>query len=185
MRYLTGLPEHEGSKWSPGFNRAGCRTPMQWDNSLPNAGFSSAATGQLCLPQDPDPERPDVAAQREASDSTLNRVRRLIQLRRSTPELRTEAETKVLAAGYPLVYRRGDRHMVVINPAGTPHAVDIPALHGCALRPLEASGIRAAGGRVEADAFGYGVFVLEPDSLEPDSLEPATGTHPAEDTPHE
>lgn len=179
MRYLTGLPDHEGSIWSPGFNRAGCRTPMQWDNSLPNAGFSSAQSDHLYLPQEADPGRPAVASQREDADSTLNRVHRLIQLRRTTPELRTEAETTVLAAGYPLVYQRGERHVVVVNPAGTPQAVDITALDGWALRPLEASGVRAAGGRVEAEAFGYGVFVREPDGREP-----ATGPHAAE-SPHE
>jgi len=49
LRYLTGLPDHEGSRWSPGFNRAGCRTPMQWDASLPNAGFSTAPAERLYL----------------------------------------------------------------------------------------------------------------------------------------
>ena len=35
MRYLPGLPDLEGSICYPGYNRAGCRTPMQWDNALP------------------------------------------------------------------------------------------------------------------------------------------------------
>lgn len=175
MRYLTGLPDHEGSIWSPGFNRAGCRTPMQWDNSMPNAGFSTAPGDHLYLPQDTDPGRPSVASQREDKDSTLNRVRRLIQLRRVTPELRTEAETNVLAAGYPFVYRRGERHVVVVNPAGTRKTVDIPAFRERALRPLEASGVRAARGRVEAEPFGYGVFVLEPAGGEPAGHPAAAG----------
>jgi glycosidase len=85
MRYLTGLPDHEGSRWSPGFNRAGCRTPMQWDPSSPNAGFSAAPAERLYLPQDPAPDRPAVTTQQRDPASTLNRVRRLIQLRRSTP----------------------------------------------------------------------------------------------------
>lgn len=178
MRYLTGLPDHEGSIWSPGFNRAGCRTPMQWDNSLPNAGFSSARSDHLYLPQDTDPGRPAVASQREDVDSPLNRVHRLIQLRRATPELRTEAETTVLAAGYPFVFLRGESHVVVVNPAGTPQMVDIPALQGSALRPLETSGVRAENGQVLAEAFGYGVFVLEPAGSEP-----APSTH--EETSHE
>ncbi len=85
MRYLTGMPEHEGSKWSPGFNRAGCRTPMQWDNALPNAGFSTAPAESLYLCQDPDADRPTVASQHDNPTSILNRVRRLIRLRRDTP----------------------------------------------------------------------------------------------------
>jgi glycosidase len=164
MRYLTGLPDHEGSRWSPRFNRAGCRTPMQWDPALPNAGFSTAPAERLYLPQDPDPDRPAVAAQHRDPASTLNRVRRLLQLRRATPELRTAATTTVLAAGYPLVYARGDRHLVVVNPAGTARTADIPSLAACNARPLEASGTTVTGRRVETEAFGYGVFALEPRS---------------------
>ena len=31
MRYLPNLPDVEGAVCSPSYNRAGCRTPMQWD----------------------------------------------------------------------------------------------------------------------------------------------------------
>ena len=41
MRYLPGLPDVEGAICNPAYNRAGCRTPMQWDD-WPNAGFSTA-----------------------------------------------------------------------------------------------------------------------------------------------
>ena len=53
MRYVDGLPDHEGSVCFPGYNRSGCRTPMQWDDALPNAGFSTAPPDRLYLPQDP------------------------------------------------------------------------------------------------------------------------------------
>ena len=161
MRYLTGMPDKEGSQWSPGFNRAGCRTPMQWDTALPADGFSTAPTDQLYLPQDPDPNRPSVADQRDDPDSTLNRVRRLLHLRRRTPALRTAAETTVLAAGYPLVYLRGDRHVVVSNPAGTTRTVNLPALAGHTLTPIETSGARIAHGHVDVQAYGYGIFTLD------------------------
>jgi glycosidase len=167
MRYFTGLPDHEGSRWSPGFNRAGCRTPMQWDPARPNAGFSTAPAGRLYLPQDPAPDRPAVAAQHPGPDSTLNRVRRLIQLRRATPQLRTAAATTVLASGYPLVYLRGDRHLVVVNPSRTARTADIPSLAARAARPLEASQSTVTGGRVETGAFGYGVFALDPVAGQP------------------
>ena len=160
MRYLTGLPEHEGSRWSPGFNRAGCRTPMQWDSSWPNAGFSTAPPERLYLPQDQDQHRPSVAAQEPDPHSTLNRVRRLIALRRGIPELRTSADTTVLSGGYPLVYMRGDRHLVVVNPAATTQTVDIPALYGRSLHPLEHSGVRGFDSHLHAAGFGYGVFEL-------------------------
>ena len=64
MRYQPGLPDVEGSVIFPGYyNRAGCRTPMQWDDTA-NAGFSTAPPEALYLPIDPDPDRPTVAAQR-------------------------------------------------------------------------------------------------------------------------
>jgi alpha-glucosidase len=135
---------------------------MQWDPGQPNAGFSTAPAERLYLPQDPDPGRPTVAAQHPDPASTLNRVRRLIQLRRSTAQLRTAATTTVLAAGYPLVYLRGDRHLVAVNPSGTARTAEIPSLAARTARPLEASGAAVAGSRVETAAFGYGVFALDP-----------------------
>ncbi|MEU7903355.1 hypothetical protein [Actinoplanes sp. NPDC049118] len=41
MRYVPGMPNVEGAVCNPAYNRAGCRTPMQWDAG-PNAGFSYA-----------------------------------------------------------------------------------------------------------------------------------------------
>ena len=70
----------------PTYNRAGARTPMQWDDG-PNAGFSTAAADRLYLPVDPAPDRPTVAAQLADEGSLLHLVRRLIALRRSTPAL--------------------------------------------------------------------------------------------------
>jgi maltose alpha-D-glucosyltransferase/alpha-amylase len=160
LRYLNGLPDREGSIWSPGFNRAGCRTPMQWDDAEPNAGFSTASSDMLYLPQDPDPSRPTVAAQHPRNGSTMNRLRRLIHLRRRVPDLRTDASTVVLSSGYPLVYQRGENHLVVVNPAGSTRTVEVPALSGRRADPLEVSGARVTGTHVAADAFGYGVFHL-------------------------
>jgi glycosidase len=108
---------------------------MQWDDTEPNAGFSTAAPDDLYLPEDPDPHRPTVRAQSTQEGSTLNRVQRLIQLRRHTPELRTTSPTQILAAGYPLVYQRGDHHLIVINPAGTTRKVDIAALRSQSPQP--------------------------------------------------
>jgi hypothetical protein len=55
---------------------------------------------------------------------------------RGTPQLRTAATTTVLASGYPLIYVRGDRHLVVINPSGTARTADIPSLAARTARPL-------------------------------------------------
>jgi maltose alpha-D-glucosyltransferase/alpha-amylase len=133
---------------------------MQWDDAEPNAGFSTAAPDMLYLPQDTDPQRPTVAAQHQDDDSPLNRLRRLIQLRRQTPELRPGTPTLVLSCDYPLVYQRGEQHLVVVNPAGSARTVEIPALGGRPANGLEVSGASITGTHVAADEFGYGIFHL-------------------------
>ena len=155
MRYVPDLPDKEGSVLGPTYNRAGSRTPMQWDSGE-NAGFSAAPAESLYLPVDPAPDRPDVASQRADADSLLNTVRRLIALRRNDPALRTGGAADVLHAGYPFVYRRGGTHLVVINPTRTRLA-----LHGPdgSFRALDSRGVTVADGRIEAEAFSYGIFV--------------------------
>lgn len=161
MRYVTRLPDHEGSVWNPGYNRAGCRTPMQWDDSLPNAGFSVADASALYLPQDPSPDRPTVAAQRDDPGSILTMVRRLIALRRSIPALGSRAATTVLTRDYPFAYLRGDRHLIVVNPRRDPATAELPPWAGSSARPLDQNGVLVTDGRIEADGFGYGVFELQ------------------------
>ena len=161
MRYLDGLPDHEGSICNPGYNRAGCRTPMQWDDALPNAGFSTAPPVQLYLPQDPAARRPTVAAQIGDPGSTLNRVRRLIELRRTTPSLRTAADTRVLTSDYPFSYLRGGTHLVVVNPRRERATVRPEVIRTLTATPLEVSGVRVHEGEIDADGFGYGVFALD------------------------
>lgn len=162
MRNLTGLPEKEGSRWNPGFDRAGCRTPMQWDDCLPNAGFSTAEPDALYLPQDSAPDRPTVAAQRGRPDSLLRFVRALIELRREVPALRTSASRTVLATGHPFAYLRGDDHLVVVNPRREPVWVEVDALAGRTLRRLAGSGVTVANGVVASEGLGHGVFELLP-----------------------
>lgn len=158
MRYVPGLPDVEGAVCNPAYNRAGCRTPMQWDDA-PNAGFSAADPSRLYLPVDPDPGRPTVAAQEHDPGSTLNLVRRLVALRRSTPALSAASSTRVLHAGYPFAYLRGGTHAVVVNPRREPASLDADVLAGAT--ELLADGVSVAGGTVTTDGFGYGVFALD------------------------
>ena len=160
MRYQPDLGNIEGSIIFPGYyNRAGVRTPMQWDGSA-NAGFSTAAPDDLYLPIDPSPDRPTVAAQLDDPDSTLHLVRRLIALRRSVAALGGRAPTHVLGAGYPFAYTRGGTHLVVVNPRRDPAALDLPGGVRVA-ESLLSNGVRTIGTRVEADGFAYGIFALE------------------------
>ncbi|MEU0372243.1 alpha-amylase family glycosyl hydrolase [Streptomyces sp. NPDC006283] len=157
MRYVPGLPDHEGSVLGPRYNRAGSRTPMHWDDTE-NAGFSTAPADALYLPLDPDPARPTVAAQRADPGSLLNLVRRLITLRKSTPELGPAGSVRVLHAGYPLVHVRGGRYLVVINPRRD--AVEARLPEAVTARPVEVRGVDVTADLVRAEGFAYGIFDL-------------------------
>ena len=158
MRYLQGLPDVEGSICHPAYNRAGCRTPMQWDDG-PNAGFSTADPADLYLPVDPDPARPTVATQERDPQSTLNLVKRLIAMRRATPALGGRAATRVLHDGYPFAYLRGDTHLIVLNPRRDTARFSTGEVSGA--QPLLTSGISVDGNTLTAHGFGYGIFALQ------------------------
>ncbi|MEW2360266.1 alpha-amylase family glycosyl hydrolase [Spirillospora sp. NPDC029432] len=157
MRYIPDLPDVEGSRLGPRYNRAGSRTPMQWDAG-PNAGFSTAAADRLYLPLDPDPGRPDVATQRADPDSLLNLVRRLIALRAAAPELRGGGEVEILNDGFPFAYVRGGRYLVVVNPRREPAVLPLPRADLASARPVESGGVALDADSVKADAFSYGIF---------------------------
>ncbi len=159
MRYIPDLPDHEGSVLGPHYNRAGSRTPMQWDGT-PNAGFSTAPADRLYLPIDPDPARPTVAAQRADESSLLHLVRRLIALRKATPELGSRSPVEVLHTGYPLTYLRGDRYLVTLNPRRAPATLDLPHPDLTTARPVESTGITLTNQKIQADGFSYGIFEL-------------------------
>jgi maltose alpha-D-glucosyltransferase/alpha-amylase len=160
MRYIPDLADKEGSVLGPHYNRAGSRTPMQWDGG-PNAGFSTAPAEDIYLPFDPDPTRPNVATQRADQHSLLNLVRDLITLRRENPAaLGPSGTLEILNDGYPLAYIRGGRFLVVINPSGRPVTLrhDRPDL--AAAHPVRGHGVQIAEASAEAAPFGYGVFRL-------------------------
>lgn len=166
MRYVPGLPDVEGSQIWPGWNRAGSRTPMQWDEGQ-NAGFSAGPAGSLYLPVDPDPGRPTVLAQTADPDSLLHEVRRLIGLRKEVPSLRTGGPVRVLNAGYPLVYERSGTHLVVINPRRERAAFTLPFASrgsggglGAGPERLAGRGVSIRGDEIVADGFGYGIFAM-------------------------
>lgn len=160
MRFLPEAPEKEGSQWNPRYNRAGCRTPMQWDNELPNAGFSDADSELLYLPQDNHFDRPTVIDQREDSHSLLSHVRRLIRLRRATPELGAGTAAEVLHAGYPFVYRRGPHHVIAINPRGYRAEVAVEEMGSGHPQLLLGEGAACDEGLLTLEPFGHGIFRL-------------------------
>ncbi|MEG1711264.1 MAG: alpha-amylase family glycosyl hydrolase, partial [Clostridia bacterium] len=97
-----------------GYERCGCRTPMQWDNSK-NKGFSNA--NELFLPVDNNENAPTVAAQLLDKDSLLNCVKDIIKLRMSDDAF-TSSDFEVMyseSGKFPFVYKRG-KYFIVVNP---------------------------------------------------------------------
>jgi len=96
---------------------------MQWSIEK-NAGFSTAAPEGLYLPVDNAKDFPNVAEQEQDSTSLLNRVKRLIQLKKQEKALAAYAEFVpifVKENAYPFIYARaaGDEVILVtLNPAG-------------------------------------------------------------------
>jgi maltose alpha-D-glucosyltransferase/alpha-amylase len=132
---------------------------MQWD-STPNAGFSAAPPARLYLPIDPDQGRPTIAGQRANQDSLLNTVRDLIALRGAHPELGHSGSLEILSDGYPLVYLRGGRFLVVVNPSDSTRVLS----HGRS-DLAEATAVRQTGVKLDqttmtAGPFSYGIFQL-------------------------
>lgn len=133
MRYLEDLPSVEG-----GYERTGSRTPMQWDKSL-NAGFSSAKPEDLYICIDPDPQRPNVAAQMQDPNSLWHEIKRLISLRQQHEALQSEAAIEfvhVKQSACPIIYTRGTGNTAVtvaLNPGADAVEVELPALAGQSL----------------------------------------------------
>jgi maltose alpha-D-glucosyltransferase/alpha-amylase len=108
------------------------------------------------LPIDPDPARPNVADQENRPDATLNLVRRLIGLRKSTPALGSRAATRVLHDGYPFTFTRGETHVVVVNPRQEPAVVSAPEIVGAT--DVFSSGVTISNDQLTIEGFGYGVL---------------------------
>ncbi len=113
---ISGLSKH---------SRDPARTPMQWD-ATPGAGFVPPGTkaGQLetWLPIHPDYRERNVQVQLEDPQSMLNLYRKLLRLRRSSPELRDGSYRPVGEApedSYVYYRTHGDQTVLVaLNFAG-------------------------------------------------------------------
>ena len=167
MRHLEGLPDREGSVLLGRFNRAGARTPMQWDDSK-NRGFSTAATADLYLPVDESETAPSVAQQADDDTSLLALTKALIAIKKRSSAFTRRAELKVLSGDgrgeYPLVYTRtfGDeRWLVVINPTGRSCEVPLTEVAGVESAKRELGhGVCIADGAIHAQPVSHALYRL-------------------------
>jgi glycosidase len=116
-----------------GYNRTGSRTPMQWSNAE-NTGFSTAKPEDLYLPIDPSPDRPNVLQQENDPDSLLQRMRKLVAIRKAYSALQASADFDILFAQpgkYPLVYKRSDDEatfIIAVNPSSQTVETGLPSI---------------------------------------------------------
>jgi maltose alpha-D-glucosyltransferase/alpha-amylase len=159
MRYLPDAPTTEGSRLGPTYERAGCRTPMQWGRLGAVPGPGEPAQSRY-LPTDPAPDAPTVSRSLADPGSLLHLVRDLVALRHADPRLDAGAPLQVLAAGYPMAYTRGDDGslLVVLNPGSAPVSLPLPArLPGSV---LIGTGVEVDDDVVRLDGFGHAVIDL-------------------------
>ncbi len=101
------LQDPYGIEFWPKFKgRDGCRTPMAWEASNSNAGFSDAA--KTWLPVSPDHMQKSVAQQEADPDALLHHYRRAIAFRRAHPALAKGAHDGVKHDGDVVYFTRKD-----------------------------------------------------------------------------
>jgi alpha-glucosidase len=131
---ITGWPKEKG--------RDGERTPMQWDTSNAQAGFSANAKTWLPVP----PSYKSINVQSEQADphSILSWHRQLTTLRRTNPALASGEmqmldvqNTKVLS--YARVAKGGQTVLVALNMSDTPQTVSLDTKSTKPLKTLMAS----------------------------------------------
>jgi alpha-glucosidase len=161
---ITGWPKEKG--------RDGERTPMQWDTSNAQAGFSTDPRTWLPVP----PDYRTVNVQTESADphSMLNWHKHLIALRRSNSALRSGRtvmldQTNASVLTYARVDAHGGTIIVSLNMSPRPQSItlDAPAagLSGTRYRTLLSSpgaiADAAASQPIALPAFGAWVATLE------------------------
>jgi len=131
---VTGWPKEKG--------RDGERTPMQWDTSNAQAGFS--ANPKTWLPVPSSYRAINVQAERADPNSLLNWHRELISLRRTNPALATGQmqmldvqNTKVLS--YARVAQDGRKVLIALNMSGEAQTVSLDTGSSRPLKTLMAS----------------------------------------------
>ena len=171
MRYVEGTPGKEGSILTNynNVNRAGSRTPMQWDNSHA-AGFSTAESSRLYLPVDTAAIFPTVAAEQSNPSSLLSFTKNLLALRKTRAALGNEGSIEFLNKKdqhYPLLYLRKsgmEEYLIVINPGGRQASILLDAIIAKSFEPVLVDKVsctnEVTGTRIIADQVTYGIYKL-------------------------
>ncbi|WP_282025592.1 alpha-amylase family glycosyl hydrolase [Limimaricola cinnabarinus] len=134
--------------WPEDKGRDGCRTPMVWEASAPNAGFSDSNAPWLPV-KAPQAARA-VDTQSGADGSVLETYRALLKLRRETPDLRTGRTMFVETDEPVLAFHRGENTVCAFNLSATPQEIGIDGI----AQTLFALSAEAVDGRVRLGPNG-------------------------------
>ncbi|MFP7572369.1 alpha-glucosidase [Marivita sp. S2033] len=122
------LQDPYGIEFWPEFKgRDGCRTPMVWEASNQNGGFT---TGMPWLPVSHDHLQRSVTQQEEDPSAILHHYRRAIAFRHAHPALAKGAHDKMRATGTVLHFTRSFENQTVFcafNLSDDPAVLDMPA----------------------------------------------------------
>ncbi|CAN7180288.1 beta-galactosidase BglA [Mesorhizobium sp. LjRoot246] len=148
------LQDPYGIRFWPEFKgRDGCRTPMVWDGSAENGGFSRA---KPWLPVPAKHLSQAVNVQQGDENSLLEHYRRFLTFRRAHPALAKGDITFIESEGDTVAFTRraGNEQVVcVFNLGATPTEVD---LGGRSLQPLPGHGFpgQASSGSIKLGGYG-------------------------------
>lgn len=111
-----------------GYHRTGTRTPMQWDSSQKNFGFSTAEPKDLYLGTDRRAGAPCAVQQILTKNSLWNLVRRLNEIRQQNTDLQSDGAFQVLVCddNGVLCYKRGKNVAVAFNPTDKEAILPLP-----------------------------------------------------------
>ncbi len=145
---ITGWPMEKG--------RDGERTPMQWDTSNAQAGFSS--NPKTWLPVTPSYTEINVASESARADSLLNWHKRLIELRRQTEALRDGTvkmlnRTDASVLSFARISRHGKAVLVFLNLSGTQRTVPFD-LHSAGVSGTDVTTLLASAATLDRNAYG-------------------------------
>ncbi|MCQ2352632.1 MAG: alpha-amylase family glycosyl hydrolase [Victivallaceae bacterium] len=159
MRYRENLTPKEG-----GERRTGSRTPMQWDNALVNAGFSTAAKEKLYLPVDDAADAPCVADALQGNNATYNAVTQLIALRKEHIALDNDAKVELIYLKHrkmPIAYTRTkgrEKLLIVLNSSRDGVTVKMPKFKNAEV--LLAKDVEMIDGTFSLAPCSYGIYKI-------------------------
>ena len=147
------LTDPEGINfWPEKTGRDGCRTPMVWDATAPNGGFSTA--DHTWLPVKPPQQARAVSMQ--GANSVLAFYKDMLALRGSEEELRTGKTTFLDFDDPVLGFVRGSGFMCIYNLSAKPVTVALPK----PLAPILSQAVEVSGETLTLGANGFAIGAI-------------------------